>query len=82
MYNFIMKSVGEEIKTRAEVRKWGHSFGLILPKDIARRHGIIERQIVELSIRKQPDVRQLFGSLKIRKPSKQIKNELKKEWKE
>lgn len=77
-----MEKIRNEVRARAEVRKWGHSLGIILPRELVKKHGIIERQIVELCIEKRSNIRQLFGSLKITTPTQEIKKHLKKEWKE
>ena len=79
MYNLFMKNHEERVK--AEVRKWGHSLGVTLPKDVTKRLKIKEHEIIELKVRKgKGDLMDLFGTLKFKEPTKKIIKELKEGW--
>lgn len=68
---------------RAEVRRWGHSFGVILPKTIAKKLDLKEHETVELKIKKGgTDLMKSFGSLKFSESTKKIIKEIKEGWKE
>lgn len=51
-----------------EVKKWGNSLGIIIPRDIVRKHDIREKNIVSISIVKTADLKDAFGLLK-KKPT-------------
>ncbi len=70
------------ITIETEVRKWGNSMAIILPKDKAKEAHIKSGKKITILI---PDgvinLRKDFGSLKhlLKKPTQEIKNELRKE---
>lgn len=82
MYNFFMRNVREEMKARVEVRKWGHSLGLILPRELTKKHGIREYEKVEIKLKKVSGAEELFGKLHFGKPAKKIIKEIKEGWKD
>lgn len=70
----------EAIETR--VRKWGHSLGLVLPKEIVDQERIKPDQKIKILIIKENDaVRKTFGILrgKLKKSTQQIMDETRKE---
>lgn len=80
MYNLFMR---QEERLRAEVRKWGHSLGVILPKPITRKLELKEHETVELKIKKrggQEDLMELFGAARLKESTAKIKKELKEGW--
>jgi hypothetical protein len=70
----------EELRTRAEVRKWGHSLGIIIPATIAKKLTLREFEKVELRVKKTDNPMELFGALKFKEPTEKIKKELKEGW--
>ncbi len=73
----------EEERLRAEIKKWGHSFGVLLPKAITRKLNLKEHETVELKIKKgEGDLMDLFGTLKFSEPTRKIIKEIKEGWKE
>ena len=68
-----------EIQTR--VRKWGNSFGLVIPAEEVREKNLQENEEIIITIEKKRSIKELFGSLKNWKiNSNKVKKELKKEW--
>lgn len=66
----------------AEIRKWGNSFGVTIPKDIARKEQIKENQRIRvLILRDNKRMKQSFGMAEksVKKTAQEIKNSLKKE---
>lgn len=61
-------------------KKWGNSIGVIIPKEIVETAGIKPEQSVSIEVKpmKNP-LAELFGKFKTKKPTQQIKDELKKE---
>ena len=79
MYNY---SCGRMV--RAVVKKWGNSFGIILPAELVKEKDIHINDVLEITIeRKVRPISELFGTAKRGKKSTQeIKDELRKGWEE
>jgi antitoxin component of MazEF toxin-antitoxin module len=61
-------------------RKWGNSIGITLPHDIVMEKGIQSGQRVVVSVKRKSDLSPLFGSVKFRKSSQELKDEMRKGW--
>ena len=46
---------------RAVLKRWGNSYGVVIPKDVAAKQGIKENDEVEVTITRAGDMRSLFG---------------------
>lgn len=64
------------------VKKWGNSFGIVLPKEIVEKEGLKENKKIVINIIKQADLSDVFGSLKgkIRMSGQEMKDLSRKEW--
>ncbi len=64
----------------AKTKKWGNSLGLILPADFVKKQHILpgEELVIEVK-RKQNVLKELFGALPFKKPTKQLLKETRKE---
>ncbi|MBI4210502.1 MAG: AbrB/MazE/SpoVT family DNA-binding domain-containing protein [Candidatus Diapherotrites archaeon] len=62
------------------VRKWGNSVGVAFPADFAKKEGIRPNDSVIVSVKKVVPLRELFGSLKTKKPTEEIMKEIRKGW--
>ncbi len=71
----------EELRTRAEVKKRGHSLGIIIPTTVARKLTLKEHEKVEVKLKKVGGVEELFGKLHFGKPTKEVIKEIKEGWK-
>jgi len=71
----------EQIKTT--VKKWGNSFGIVLPKDTVKNNEIKEGSKIEIIIktRDKTKVKDLFGIMKgkFKKPVEQMMREIDEE---
>ena len=68
------------MEVEAKVRKWGRSFGIVIPKDKIDKEGIKEDETVKLLISKKSNVlRETFGTMKFKKSTDQIMREMDKE---
>src|SRR5271157_2380654 len=47
--------------TKAKVKCWGNSLGVVLPKTLVEEEGLKEGEEVEITVRKVSDVRRLRG---------------------
>lgn len=67
-----------EITTR--IRKWGNSFGILLPLESLRSRGLKEGEEIDVVIlRKKNTLRETFGKVKFSKPVSQLMKEMDKE---
>ncbi|MBI2654814.1 AbrB/MazE/SpoVT family DNA-binding domain-containing protein [Candidatus Woesearchaeota archaeon] len=61
----------------SKTRKWGSSLGIVIPKDVVKELKIRENQEVFLDIKpKDNPLKELFGSVKLSKPTEQILKEI------
>lgn len=49
------------MQSKAKLKRWGNSYGVIVPKEIVEREGLKEGEEVEILVRKASDVKHLFG---------------------
>jgi antitoxin component of MazEF toxin-antitoxin module len=49
------------MQVKSRLKRWGNSFGVVVPKEIVEKEGLKEGEEVEISVRKASDIRQLFG---------------------
>jgi len=64
---------------RTTLKRWGNSYGVVIPKDMAMKEGIKENDEVEVIIRKTMDIRNLFGKYRFDDAQK-LKDELREGW--
>jgi len=80
MYNSMYNYCGNGM-VRAVVRRWGNSFGVVLPKEAVRKHRLSESDIVDIQIvATVRPVHKLFGTLKTRKSAQKMKDESRAIW--
>lgn len=79
MYNLFMR---EEERLKTEVRKWGHSLGLIIPTKFVKKLDLKEREKVEVKLKKIGGAEELFGKFKFGRSTKEIIKEIKEGWKD
>jgi antitoxin component of MazEF toxin-antitoxin module len=63
------------------VKKWGNSYGVILPVKIVRENDLSENEIIEIQIKKKiRNIKALYGTLKLDESTQKIKDELREGW--
>ncbi len=67
-----------EVRTR--VRRWGNSFGVTIPKDVAEGMHIHEDEEVIIEVKKTFSIKDAFGSLKPKRSVEEIMKEVDKGW--
>ena len=70
------------VEFEGEVRKWGNSFAVILPRDKFRGNRLkVGKKLRFITMDKGVDLKKEFGSLKhiLKRSTQDIKNELRKE---
>jgi len=69
--------------TNAVVKRWGNSYGVILPIKEVRTFNLSENDIIDIKITKKvKPLKNLFGTYKTDKATDEIKKELKAGWDE
>lgn len=64
----------------AQIRKWGRSLGIVIPKEATQREGLKEGNKVRLVISKPGNsFAKTFGLLKQKRPTKELLNEIDRE---
>ena len=67
-----------EIKTK--LRRWGNSFGIVVPLKAVQSAGVKEGEEVEVLFKKNKvSLRKLFGKHKFSKPTEQLMKEMDEE---
>ncbi len=66
---------------RTKLKRWGNSFGIVVPREIMVRENLKPGEEVMFELRKKILVKNAFGLLKKWKINAQdVKDELRKEW--
>ena len=70
------------MEAKTKLRKWGSSFGVVIPKDIIKKEHLKIGEELVIEIKRKQSIKDIFGSLKGWKiDSQKAKDELRKEWK-
>lgn len=65
------------IEVDAVARKWGNSIGIALPKEVVEKANIRPDKSIQIFIpEKKVDLNKVFGTLKIKKPTQEILDEV------
>ena len=66
---------------KAVVKKWGNSYGIILPVKIVRNFELTENDVIDVQIKKKvKSIETLFGVYKTRRSAQKIKDEMRAGW--
>ena len=64
------------LEVEVKVRKWGRSFGVVIPKDKVKKEGIKENETIKLLITKKTNVlKETFGTMKFKRSTQEILDE-------
>ncbi len=67
------------MQSKAKLKRWGNSFGVVVPKEIVEKEGLKEGEEVEISVRKASDIKHLFGKYPLKNLQFE-KEEMRKGW--
>ncbi|RLI22098.1 hypothetical protein DRO47_03045 [Candidatus Bathyarchaeota archaeon] len=67
------------VRFRTVLRRWGNSYGIVVPKEKALKEGIKENDMVEVTVKRAVDIKDLFGKYRFDDVQK-LKDELRKGW--
>ena len=61
----------------SKTRKWGSSLGIIIPKEVVKELKLRENQEIIIDVKpKENPLKELFGSVKLSKPTEQLLKEI------
>ena len=61
----------------SKTRKWGSSLGVVIPNDVVKELKLMENQEIVIDIKpKDNPLKELFGSVKLSKPTEQLLKEI------
>lgn len=66
--------------TEVEIRKWGNSMGIILPKELIEDKELKQHDRILIDVVKRADLRDVFGSFRTGKSGQQFKDMVRKGW--
>ncbi len=49
------------MQLNAKLKRWGNSYGVVVPKEVVEKEGLREGEVVEVIVRKAIDVKRLYG---------------------
>ena len=64
---------------KAKLKRWGNSYGIVVPKEVAEKEGLRVGEEVEVSVRKASDIKHLYGKYQFKDLQFQ-KEEMRKGW--
>jgi antitoxin component of MazEF toxin-antitoxin module len=64
----------------ATVKKWGNSFGIILPRDLIEKQCIRENDVIYVQIVKKADLTKDFGMIKRKMSGQEFKDMVRAGW--
>ena len=67
------------VQARSKLKRWGNSFGVVVPKEVVEKEGLKEGEVVEISVRKATEPTHLFGRYKFKDLQAQ-KDTMKRGW--
>lgn len=70
----INKSINMAFRTK--LRRWGNSYGILIPITEIQQRKLKEGQEIELQIREEHDCNRFFGQVKFKKPLQKIMQEI------
>jgi antitoxin component of MazEF toxin-antitoxin module len=63
-----------------EVKKWGNSMAVILPKELVNQKHIKEHEKIFIDVVKKVDLTKVFGTLKLSKSGQELKDMVREGW--
>ena len=67
------------VEITSQVRQWGRSVGIVIPKETAEKAHIKTGDKIRLLIMGKNPLRETFGILKLKRPTKEILKEVDRE---
>ena len=65
------------MEIESKIRKWGNSYGVMLPKNFLESEHLQEEDIVKVNISKKAEIKKLRGLWNFKRPIKEIMKDIK-----
>lgn len=66
---------------QTKLRRWGNSFGIVIPSEVMRVENFKEGEEVIVEVSRKENLKKVFGSLKDWKVnSQELKNQAREDW--
>ena len=65
------------METLSKIRKWGNSFGVLVPKELIEKENFKLDEEVVVRLEKKKDISGVFGILKTKRTTKDLIREIK-----
>jgi len=62
------------------IKKWGNSYGILLPKEVVKEQGLKVNEKVGVNISRMADFSKTFGTLKRKMTGQQFKDMVREGW--
>ena len=66
--------------TEVELKRWGNSMGVVLPKDFINEMGLKEKDKILIDVVKKANLTKVFGSLKTKRRGQAFKDFVREGW--
>ena len=68
--------------TETQVKKWGNSLGVILPKELVEKQHLKENDKIDILVVKEADLSDMYGALKgkVKMSGQEFKDFVRKGW--
>ena len=70
------------METTSKIRKWGNSFGVLVPKDLIEKENFKLNEEVVVKLEKKRDISKVFGILKTKRATEDLMREIREGYNE
>jgi len=70
------------METTSKIRKWGNSFGVLVPKDLIEKENFKLNEEVVVKLEKKKDISKVFGILKTKRSTEDLMREIREGYNE
>ena len=67
------------IEFKAKLKRWGRSFGIVVPMEKVQEENLDENTTIEITITKKNPLKETFGTFKFKKSTQEMLDESDKE---
>lgn len=67
------------IEFKSKLKRWGRSFGIVVPMEKIKEENINENEVMEIAITRKNPLKETFGTFKFKKSTQEMLDESDKE---
>ena len=64
------------METVSKIRKWGNSFGVLVPKELLKKENFKVNEEVIIKVEKKKDISKVFGILRTERTTRDLMREI------